>query len=187
MRQLGAGERDMELTMSMFATQTDYWKARAELAERTLGEVAGRLGIGEKARTASTILTNVENAARRSRCLSMIESHHTITVLDDDGEEMEEQLLNWGEEPDQYIETYRAVAPAEPERFFPFEFEVWQDDEMVASASGPRENALREAMHYAAQYEQDGLVRVFEVVRTLVTPNAKLSGRHEAQRSDGRA
>ena len=61
----------------------------------------------------------------------------------------------------------------EPERFFPFEFEVWQSDDMVASASGPREDALREAMHYAAQYEQDGPVRVFEVTRTLVRPNVK--------------
>ena len=57
------------------------------------------------------------------------------------------------------------------DRYFPHEFEVWQGDEMVASASGPREDALREAMHYAAQYAEDGPVRVFEVTRTLV-PNA---------------
>lgn len=60
---------------------------------------------------------------------------------------------------------------AAQERFFPFEFEVWQGDNMVASASGPRDDALREAMNYAAQYEQDGPVRVFEVTRTLVRPN----------------
>lgn len=99
----------MELTMSMFATQADYWKARAERAEQTLGKIADTFGIGDQARSAGTILANVENSARRSRCLSLIEAHHTITVLDDDGEEMEEQLLNWGEEPEQYIETYRAV------------------------------------------------------------------------------
>lgn len=63
-----------------------------------------------------------------------------------------------------------------PERFFAFEFEVWQGDEMVASASGPREHALREAMHYAAQYKQDGPVRVFEVTRTLLQPNAEVTG-----------
>lgn len=57
------------------------------------------------------------------------------------------------------------------ERYFPVEFEVWQGDEMCASASGPRNEALREAMHYAAQYAQDGPVRVFEVTRKLVTPN----------------
>ena len=60
---------------------------------------------------------------------------------------------------------------ADAERFFPFEFEVWQGDEMVASTSGPRDDAMREAMNYAAQYEQDGPVRVFEVTRTLVRPN----------------
>ena len=48
------------------------------------------------------------------------------------------------------------------------EFEVWQGDEMVASASGPRAMALAEAMHYAGQYEQDGPVSVFEVTRSFV-------------------
>lgn len=61
------------------------------------------------------------------------------------------------------------------ERFFPFEFEVWQGDMMVASASGRHDDALREAMHYAAQYQQDGPVRVFEVT----TPNADDKGRGE--------
>jgi hypothetical protein len=63
------------------------------------------------------------------------------------------------------------VEREEPTRFFPFEFEVWQDEFIVASASGTREEALREAMNYAVQYEQDGPVRVFEVTRTLVTAN----------------
>lgn len=34
----------MNLTLSMFATPADYWKARAELAEQTLHEVAKELG-----------------------------------------------------------------------------------------------------------------------------------------------
>ena len=34
----------MQLTMSMFATQADYWKARAELAESTVTETANELG-----------------------------------------------------------------------------------------------------------------------------------------------
>lgn len=34
----------MELTMSMFATQADYWKTRAELAETVVAEVAHELG-----------------------------------------------------------------------------------------------------------------------------------------------
>lgn len=49
------------------------------------------------------------------------------------------------------------------------DFEV-QDELGVscASASGPREAALREILCYAAQYAQDGPVRVFEVVRVMV-------------------
>lgn len=35
-------------------------------------------------------------------------------------------------------------------------FEVWQDGVMVASASGPREAAFSEALHYAMVYGQDG-------------------------------
>ena len=62
------------------------------------------------------------------------------------------------------------------DRFFAAEFEVWQGDEMCASSSGRREDALREAMHYATQYGQDGPVRVFEVTRTLVTPNPTPTG-----------
>lgn len=82
----------MELTMSMFANKADYWKARAEMAERTVEQVADIFGIGADARAHSVILENVRNAVRRSACLSLIEAHHTIPVEDDDGEPMEEQL-----------------------------------------------------------------------------------------------
>lgn len=33
----------MELTQSMFATSAEYWKARAELAEGTIAELAEEL------------------------------------------------------------------------------------------------------------------------------------------------
>lgn len=83
-------------------------------AKDLLNKIADCSHIGGKARTASTILTNVENAARRSSCLSMIESFHT--VIDEDGNEndgvFECCALNWGEEPEQYIETYKAVISA---------------------------------------------------------------------------
>ena len=46
------------------------------------------------------------------------------------------------------------------------EFEVWQDDMNVAGASGP--GALTEAMHYAAQYAEDGPLRVERITRTVV-------------------
>jgi hypothetical protein len=48
------------------------------------------------------------------------------------------------------------------------EFEVRCDGEPVASAVGPREDALREARHYAAVYAQDGVTEIFEVTRKKV-------------------
>lgn len=47
-------------------------------------------------------------------------------------------------------------------------FEVWQNDEMVASCSGPEPQALTEAKHYASQYAQDGPVSVFRVSRVRI-------------------
>lgn len=41
-------------------------------------------------------------------------------------------------------------------------YNVWQDGMVVASASGPRADALREAHHYAHMYRQDGPVEVRE-------------------------
>lgn len=42
-------------------------------------------------------------------------------------------------------------------------FEVWQEGQRVAMTSGPdRHVAMREAIHYALIYGQDGPVRVFE-------------------------
>lgn len=48
------------------------------------------------------------------------------------------------------------------------EYEIWQDDMPVAGASGPRDRAFAEAMHYAQVYGQDGPVSVCEVVRLPV-------------------
>lgn len=49
------------------------------------------------------------------------------------------------------------------------EFEVVEDDAdaetQCAYITGPREQALREAMHYAAVYSKDGPVKVREVIR----------------------
>lgn len=44
-------------------------------------------------------------------------------------------------------------------------FDLWQDDMVVASASGPRSQALDEIQHYAAVYGQDGPVQIEEVIR----------------------
>jgi hypothetical protein len=57
-------------------------------------------------------------------------------------------------------------------------FDLWQDDMVVASASGPRGQALAEIRHYAAVYAQDGPVQVEEVIRI---PLAVITNAPEAQ------
>lgn len=52
-------------------------------------------------------------------------------------------------------------------------FEIQQDGMTVALASGPRERAYAEAMHYAAVYGQDGPVEVFEHVPVPLPPAPK--------------
>ncbi|MFN6951004.1 MAG: hypothetical protein ACK4NE_00210, partial [Albidovulum sp.] len=48
----------------------------------------------------------------------------------------------------------------------------WQNDEFAAGASGSPEDAAREIMHYAAVYGQDGPVKIYEVKRYEVSPDA---------------
>ena len=72
-----------------------------------LNDISDALGIGTLARNCATIKQNVNNAIRRSRCLSAIESHFTTTSIGLDGEEEEYELLNWGEDPKEYIETFK--------------------------------------------------------------------------------
>lgn len=71
---------------------------------------------------------------------------------------------------DEYAIAYRDTCVAEtplytmPEKVA--EFEVQDSDGMVqAVASGPRAAAFNEAMNYARQYEQDGPVTIWEVLR----------------------
>lgn len=48
------------------------------------------------------------------------------------------------------------------------EFELWCNGEFAAGASGQRDNAWMEIMHYNAQYMQDGPTEIFEVKRIRV-------------------
>jgi hypothetical protein len=76
----------------------------------TLHRIADVFGIGSGARTPCTLLGNIENANRRCDCLGEIEHFHVETVPDEEeGGDMELSLLNWGENPDTYIETYKGV------------------------------------------------------------------------------
>lgn len=78
-------------------------------AKALLNEICAGHSIGGRARTASTILENIRNSLRRSSCLGMIEAYVNETVTDDDGSEHVESKLNWGESPEQYIETFKSA------------------------------------------------------------------------------
>ena len=67
-----------------------------------LNDICNELQIGGAARCDGLILTNLRNSIRRSECLWLIENHLTIM---EDGEES--SRLNWGETPEQYIETFK--------------------------------------------------------------------------------
>jgi hypothetical protein len=54
------------------------------------------------------------------------------------------------------------------------EFEVHCNGEFVASASGPHDEALREALHYLSRYEQDGECKLYRVMREHVPHESKL-------------
>lgn len=78
-------------------------------AKALLNDICNELGIGGKARIHSTVMACIGNASRRSACLGRIETLYTETTVDEDGEEVEEQLLSWGQEPDEYLDTYKRV------------------------------------------------------------------------------
>jgi hypothetical protein len=80
-------------------------------AADTLSKVCDVFHIGSKARTQSTILMNVENARRRSNCLWAIEHEFFMMPTpanEDEGEDEpgEECLLNWGQEPAEYVKQF---------------------------------------------------------------------------------
>lgn len=86
-----------------------------------------------------------------------------------DGHPYPEECLNQ-EKIEGWLPLYAHSAQAQPPAAsvpgaVEVSFEVWQDDEMVAECSGPEPSALHEATHYAAQYSQDGAVKLFRVSR----------------------
>jgi hypothetical protein len=71
-------------------------------------------GIGSAVRKPDVLLANVENAMRRTRCLDAIEREFfTVPTPPDpdegDDEPGEECLLNWGSDPEEYVEQFRAA------------------------------------------------------------------------------
>lgn len=84
-------------------------------AKHLLNDIANVFSIGGKARTSQTILTNVRNAVRRADCLSRVESYMTKTEIDEDGEEVENNLLRWGDIPEDYIERFKEIVALTPQ------------------------------------------------------------------------
>lgn len=89
---------------------------QAEDAAETLALVCDALGIGEMARSRSTILTNIENARRRADCLWRVEHEFFMVSEPDedepDGPPFETCLLNWGDDPDHYVKKFGEVLAA---------------------------------------------------------------------------
>lgn len=82
----------------------------ADQAKGFLHQLSDTLGIGKEVRTTSTLAINIENARRRSACLSRIEHIHVETEVDEEtGERMDVPQLNWGDSPDRYEDRYRSV------------------------------------------------------------------------------
>jgi hypothetical protein len=59
----------VELTMSMFATQSDYWKARCGLHEGTVYEVAAELNCAEDNEVLLAEIASLKKDAERYRML----------------------------------------------------------------------------------------------------------------------
>ena len=90
----------------MSANRIDQFTERE--AKHLLNDIASLFLIGGKARTPTTILENIKNARRRSDCLSRIENHLTIQI-EEDGELIDDPLLSWGDEPDEYIKNFKMI------------------------------------------------------------------------------
>ncbi len=83
---------------------------RHEEALALLHDICDLFGIGADARSRDVILTNVQNAKRRSECLNRVEwEFFTTTETDEDGEEYEDCPLNWGANSQEYAEQFRGA------------------------------------------------------------------------------
>ncbi len=81
----------------------------AEQAVIVLKQICAIFNIGDNAQATEILLTNIRNAQRRAECLSRIESIHTDTIQDLEGDEHDDCLLNWSDTPDEYEKRYRCI------------------------------------------------------------------------------
>lgn len=114
-----------------------YWFAAQQpisTAYRLLAAICDAFHIGSAARTPETVMANVENAIRRSRCLGAIERVLVVETPPDpdegDDEPGEEELLRWGAEPDGYEYHFKSAL-----------------SEWLAAQPQPSGNADRQTFH----------------------------------------
>lgn len=76
-----------------------------------LAAIYDAFGIGSKARSIHILMENLSNVLRRQRCLAAVERTFFMVPTEpeeeDDGVPGEECLLNWGQDPDEYVRTFR--------------------------------------------------------------------------------
>lgn len=108
-------ETDMDLPIGtkLFAAPVVSHDVEKLIEERdellsALDAIADAFGVGEDARKQLfVIVENAKNSARRSQCLSLIEAKlFTFEVEDEDGENVEDCMLNWGDDPDEYAARF---------------------------------------------------------------------------------
>lgn len=93
--------------------EIDALHARIAELEADLSRAYDAFGIGEEARQPVVLMTNIENARRRSNCLSRIESILSAEEVCEDGDIDSVSLLRWGDEPDVYEARFRKVLDAQ--------------------------------------------------------------------------
>ncbi len=93
-----------------------YESQKTEQPDEATGDLMDKcyaaFGIGKHSRSERTLLTNIENAARRSSCLSFIEGFLEVVAPDED----DDCPLNWGDSPEAYLEKFKAAWNACPKR-----------------------------------------------------------------------
>lgn len=82
-------------------------------AEQELKSLYEAIGLNyEYHKGKSTMLVNIQNMHRRTQCLGLIENYLTYEeTCEDTGDKFDEQLLNWGECPADYIERFKKIVP----------------------------------------------------------------------------
>lgn len=145
--------------------QDEAARLRDELAEtmRPLDTQMARLN-------ASLIAANERIAALTARAEC---AEQRVPLTDEQIDAIWQEVSDTASHGVSVAELVRAFARAVGANHSPLmsdtaEFEVWQGDDMQASTSGPRADALREAQHYATQYVEDGPVTIYEVIRKKV-------------------